>query len=256
MLEVVMVDGLGREVRGGAKVVKNAAGFDFPKLMVGSYGRMGILTEITLKVFPRPVANLTVVWTLSDLPQTTGALFALVALPLQIAAIEIDPPHTLLARLSGPSAALAKMADRADACVGSKGQRIDKAEEESKLWRDCAEMNWLEAGAGLVRVAITAHRMDALAKALQPLESVRKIRFSCAGAVAWLAVDPHQSLEPLHAVLETCGLSAVVVSGNVPELTSLGICRWQSFATRVQKAIDPHGKFIGFTQSGTRIAES
>ena len=43
----------GTLVRGGGKVVKNAAGFDLPKLMVGSLGSMGIVVEATLKVFPR-----------------------------------------------------------------------------------------------------------------------------------------------------------------------------------------------------------
>ena len=42
VLGVRFVDGLGRLVRGGGKVVKNAAGFDLPKLMVGSLGRLGV----------------------------------------------------------------------------------------------------------------------------------------------------------------------------------------------------------------------
>ena len=38
---------------GGGRVVKNAAGFDLPKLMVGSLGRLGVFVELSLKVFPR-----------------------------------------------------------------------------------------------------------------------------------------------------------------------------------------------------------
>src|SRR5436190_11409249 len=40
---VQWVDGSGTVIRGGGKVVKNAAGFDFPKLFTGSLGRLGIL---------------------------------------------------------------------------------------------------------------------------------------------------------------------------------------------------------------------
>ena len=54
LLAVTFVDGRGEIVRGGAKVVKNAAGFDLPKLMVGSLGRLGVLIECTFKVFPHP----------------------------------------------------------------------------------------------------------------------------------------------------------------------------------------------------------
>lgn len=42
ILGVRLVDGKGRLVRGGGKVVKNAAGFDLPKLMVGSLGQLGV----------------------------------------------------------------------------------------------------------------------------------------------------------------------------------------------------------------------
>ena len=56
ILGIRFVDGRGRLVRGGGKVVKNAAGFDLPKLFVGSLGRLGILTEVTFKVFPEPPA--------------------------------------------------------------------------------------------------------------------------------------------------------------------------------------------------------
>src|SRR5207253_308179 len=59
ILGVQFVDGEGRVLRMGGKVVKNAAGFDLPKFFVGSVGRFGILTELTFKVFPRPVATRT-----------------------------------------------------------------------------------------------------------------------------------------------------------------------------------------------------
>src|SRR5436305_8658192 len=54
ILGVRFVDGAGRLLRMGGKVVKNAAGFDLPKFFVGSLGRFGVLAELTFKVFPRP----------------------------------------------------------------------------------------------------------------------------------------------------------------------------------------------------------
>ena len=55
-----LVDGEGRLIRSGGKVVKNAAGFLLHHGMVGSLGRFGVIVEITCKVFPRPDARATV----------------------------------------------------------------------------------------------------------------------------------------------------------------------------------------------------
>jgi glycolate oxidase FAD binding subunit len=51
-LRVVMAD--GNIVRGGGKVVKNVAGYDLPKLFVGSFGTLGVIVEATFKVRPKP----------------------------------------------------------------------------------------------------------------------------------------------------------------------------------------------------------
>lgn len=53
LIGVRFADGRGNLVQGGGKVVKNAAGFDFPKFFVGSLGRFGVLLEVTFKVFPQ-----------------------------------------------------------------------------------------------------------------------------------------------------------------------------------------------------------
>ncbi len=57
ILGVRFVDGEGRLLRLGGKVVKNAAGFDLPKFFVGSAGRFGGLAELSFKVFPRPTST-------------------------------------------------------------------------------------------------------------------------------------------------------------------------------------------------------
>lgn len=54
IIGIGFVDGTGRLVRGGGKVVKNVAGYDFPKLLTGSVGSLGVITDLTFKVRPRP----------------------------------------------------------------------------------------------------------------------------------------------------------------------------------------------------------
>lgn len=57
IIGVSFVTGQGALVKGGGRVVKNVAGYDFPKLLTGSMGTLGILTQLTLKVRPRPEAS-------------------------------------------------------------------------------------------------------------------------------------------------------------------------------------------------------
>jgi len=59
----------GRLVRAGRVVVKNVAGYDLPKVLVGSYGTLGLLTEVTLKIIPKPRAQKTLMVALDDLRQ-------------------------------------------------------------------------------------------------------------------------------------------------------------------------------------------
>jgi glycolate oxidase FAD binding subunit len=60
MLEVTLVTGDGRIVRGGGRVVKNVSGFDLPRLAVGSFGSLGVITSVCLKLWPVPKAAVTI----------------------------------------------------------------------------------------------------------------------------------------------------------------------------------------------------
>ena len=53
-----IITGTGKHLRFGGEVMKNVAGYDLSRLMAGSYGCLGVLTEISMKVLPRPRASL------------------------------------------------------------------------------------------------------------------------------------------------------------------------------------------------------
>ena len=58
-LGLEFVDGTGATARGGGRVVKNVAGFDLTRLMVGSWGTLGVITEISVRLRARPAVDRT-----------------------------------------------------------------------------------------------------------------------------------------------------------------------------------------------------
>lgn len=60
ILEVTLVTGDGRVVRAGGRVVKNVTGYDLARLAVGSFGRLGVIVSVCLKLWPLPQASATV----------------------------------------------------------------------------------------------------------------------------------------------------------------------------------------------------
>lgn len=53
-----VITGRGRHLRFGGEVMKNVAGYDLSRLMAGSYGCLGVLTEVSMKVLPKPRATM------------------------------------------------------------------------------------------------------------------------------------------------------------------------------------------------------
>ena len=60
VLGVRIINGKAEHLRFGGQVMKNVAGYDVSRLMAGAMGTLGILTEVTLKVTPKPEATMTV----------------------------------------------------------------------------------------------------------------------------------------------------------------------------------------------------
>jgi glycolate oxidase FAD binding subunit len=79
VLGLEFVNGRGEIIRGGGKVVKNVAGFDLCRLLTGSWGTLGVITEVTLRLYALPQSDRTFAISLSGSEQRVGSIVHAIA---------------------------------------------------------------------------------------------------------------------------------------------------------------------------------
>lgn len=246
ILGVHFVDGQGQLVKSGGKVVKNSAGFDLPKFMVGSLGRYGILVDLSFKVFPQPSLYMTMQVTYPSLTAALQTIFRLSAAPFDIDALDLVPldqvQFMLLIRLGGLAQALPGRIARLQQFLQVETQanaiEIVQDEAETVLWEAVNDCQWVAEGLSLVKVPLTPKGIPALEETISPQVTRR---YSAGGNVAWLATPDIESLE---ASLSRLRLAGLVLFGP-PGRPFLGERQGLPLAQRVKRALDPEDKFLG-----------
>lgn len=102
LLGVRYVDGSGRMISNGGRVMKNVTGYDLVKLMAGSWGTLGVLSEVSFKVLPRPEAVATLAVSVPDAERAVRTLSAALGSPFDVSGAAYDPQRGMaLVRVEG-----------------------------------------------------------------------------------------------------------------------------------------------------------
>jgi glycolate oxidase FAD binding subunit len=145
LLGLEFVNGSGEIIRAGGKVVKNVAGFDLSRLLTGSWGTLGVITEVTLRLYARPQADRTFVVSLNGMGDQTGALaqaanaslspYALLFIGVSAArALGLGDHPACLIRLGGNEAVVA-------AQLSALSQLARPKEVEPSIWTGLRELD-------------------------------------------------------------------------------------------------------------------
>jgi len=241
LLGVQLVTGEGRVVRGGGKVVKNAAGFDLPKLMVGSLGRYGILTECTCKVFPRPETTCTIRAEFVSAEAALEKLCALATASFDLLCLDAGPADTLLLRVGGMRESADARVDRLNAFLGASTHVLTD-EEDAQAWQSAGEFSWLPKGYGLIKVPINPARILELEDAAGAMNPAPVRHYSVGGNVCWLGWPNDAGAEHADAFLKRLNLPGVAVLGSFRQAL-LGHQTGDAFARRLLSVLDPEQRF-------------
>ena len=133
-MTVILSD--GTIAKSGGKVIKNVAGYDLAKLFAGSYGTLGLIASVSVRLHPLPVRSATAVATSEDPAALAGAAASLAALPLEADCLDVcwdgDRGH-LLVRFG--AAAAQDQAEAAAERMRGLGLADTRAEaEDDEIW--------------------------------------------------------------------------------------------------------------------------
>lgn len=240
------VSGRGELFVSGAKVVKNVTGYDLPKLLTGSWGRLAAITELTLKVMPKPRMRATRVLAGLDPAQAVAAMAVAMGSPAEVTAAAYLPDEKITAfRIQGFHASVAARCAMLAARLADFGVLHDPGEAEGEgIWDALRTLSPLPATSPLWRISAPPAAGAAICEALGRDGS--RCLLDWAGGLVWAASDA--PADSVRAIATRAGGHAMLVRGPAELRASAPAFHPQpptlaALEERVRRAFDPSGVF-------------
>ena len=231
------VDSYGRIIQGGGKVVKNAAGFDLPKLFTGSLGRLGVIVEASFKVFPKPTASFTGRIEAESLENGVSRMTAMTRLPAEFEAMEMDANGVVTFRIGGDRSALHSRLDAISTALEHPVAEM-AARDAAVFWNQRREPG--KDAHSLIKVPIHIGQLTKL-NTVVPEGCGRW--FSVAGNAAWITAPSDQHLDGFPKALVELGLTGIVYRGSASYPPRIGALPSAAMEKHTRSALDPLEKF-------------
>jgi glycolate oxidase FAD binding subunit len=265
LLGIRFINGKGEIVKAGGRVMKNVTGLDLAKVMAGSHGTLGLLTEVTFRVPPAPKTEATLVVSGLNDAEAAGAMAAAMALPVEVSGAahlpltvtwkfiegKLPEGEATALRIEGLPASVEVRMEKLSVAMSAFGQvaRLD-FEQSSRLWREIRDVLPFADGTErpVWRVSVAPGIGHQLVAALR-LEAGVDAFYDWQGGLVWLRMeaDPDgslirgfiQALGGGHATLLRASAAARAGEASFqpqPEAVAL-------LSQRVKASFDPAGIF-------------
>ncbi|WP_309664638.1 FAD-binding protein [Tabrizicola sp.] len=211
LLGVRFIDGAGVIVKNGGRVMKNVTGYDLVKLMAGSQGTLGVLSEVSFKVQAVPEAEATLCCKGLDAAAAVAALAAAMGSPFDVSGAAWTPGGGALIRVEGLAGSVAYRAGALAERLGPGWERIEGA----ALWRGIRDVSAFAGVAGAVwRLSVKPSDAPGVLAALGPV--TRDVVMDWAGGLVWLLVDEATPAATIRGALPGGHATRVRGSGDGP----------------------------------------
>lgn len=257
VLGIQFVTADGTVARSGSKVIKNVAGYDLAKLFTGSFGTLGVVTEVIVRLQPLPRRRVTVVGATADERALGDAARAVAGAALELECLDVAYERSggrVLARIAG--AAPEPRVGPVRALLQDHGCEVEQMEDDAALWDEQRRAQRAPGGV-CVRVSARPTEITRVAQAARALGGSFVGR--AAFGTCWVTLPGEDAADAVAAVeeLRTRMRPYACVVLDAPEETRRKLDVWHSeripaleLMRRVKARFDPKrtcnpGIFVG-----------
>ncbi len=240
LLGVRFVDGSGNIIKNGGRVMKNVTGYDLVKLMAGSWGTLGVLSEVSFKVLPKPEAQGIVSLPGLSITKAVAAMSRALGSPYDIAGAAHltetanDKPDTIL-RVEGTEASVTYRMGQLKTLLGDMGEVVTtlSAPDHWTWVRDLT--HWHGGAEDVWRISA---KPSAAPELVARLPEGTRVMLDWGGGLIWAATQPGRDVR---ATLGTFYGHATQVKGTGFPRTQPESPGVAALTEAIRRKFDPRG---------------
>jgi glycolate oxidase FAD binding subunit len=200
LMGVRFVDGCGTVIKNGGRVMKNVTGYDLVKLMAGSHGTLGVLSELSFKVLPVPEAVAVILIEGLGDEEAVRALSAALGSPFDVsgaahAPVGMDGAPVTMIRIEGFADSVAYRAGALKTLLGGYGEIAVETDPEqvAATWRWVRDVEAFAGQPGDVwRISVKPSDGPRVGAALQ----AQGLLYDWGGGLIWARVGEGRDIRP------------------------------------------------------------
>lgn len=193
LIGVRFVDGTGQALKNGGRVMKNVTGYDLVKLMAGSYGTLGVLSEVSFKLLPGIAASATLTLPGQSVAQAVQTMSTALGSPFEVSGAVHLAGDTLL-RIEGFADSVAYRAKQLTELLGGEVSTQTDPDAVKATWAGIGQLDGFGSGGhDIWRVSLKPSDAPAFVAALPQAETL----LDWGGGLVWVACSPGTDLRAI-----------------------------------------------------------